>query len=725
MLRLLLVAAAMSLAVTPAHAEPVSLTIAGINALLGTSLAASTVVASIGAVTLTLGSVVGTALAVGGSLLVSALMRPGGGRQTINPSAGRSTFETSQSGVIRGIGRTRNGGVKFFGNTANADRMRLIGHSAGLIDGVEQHYLGGREVVVDPDGAVSSPPYVRPGGSYIYIRAKAGDGSETSWVELQSRFPSLWTVNHRVRGIAQSLIQYISPGLNHPKFLKLYQSGAPDYERIQRNERLYDPRTGLTLWSDNGVLAVLHILLGLPGFDPSDFDMTYIAGEATRADIIVATRTGTEKRSRAWGLWDEDAVDRGEVLRQVLLSTGCELVARPGDKLGIHLIDDDRPAEVTIAKRHIVNFTLKAGPEGVERPNRCRVKYYSPERNYDMAEVNLVIDPADPAALPLAWSVAQSEIDRVGEVPVEYTLPFCPSPAQAQRIARRLFATARADSGIANTNMVGMAVWGTKTIAFEVPDLDLTLACEIQPARVDDESGTVEIPFVATPILAPWNPAVHEAMPPDVIPDMGYESDVPAPAVPSAATVVIYPDTSIATRIAYVKPSGIPTIEATFRDVTAVSPGPYVSMVEYESPGHYCHAYAAADLRTRTCEFRVRSFNADEDASNWSPVLTAVPAVINTAPPPPTLTYTTSGPDDELIAHFRLTAPAVLHVASLYITGPDAPGLIPAMPGQVIEFDSDLPSSPGLTVEWTAEARASDGTASALVEVEYSVPDEL
>jgi len=577
MLKLFLIAAAIALAATPAHAEPVSLTIAGINAFLGTTLTASTVIASIGTATLTLGSVVGTALAVGGGLLASALMRPSSGGQAINPSAGRSTFETSQSGVIRSIGRTRNGGVKVFGNTAAADRMRLIAHSAGPFDGVEQHFLGGREVVVDPSGAVSSPPYVTSGGSYIYIKAKPGDGSETSWPELMSRFPTLWTAEHRVRGIAQSLLHYVSPGLSSPKFLKLYQSGPPEYERVQRGEKLYDPRTGLTAWSDNGVLAVLHILLGLPGFEAADFDLAYIANEATRADEIVATRTGTEKRSRAWGLWDEDAVERGEVLRQMLLSTGCELVARPGDKIGVHLIDDERPAEVTIAKKHIMNLTLKAGPEGVERPNRCRVKYYSPERNYDMAEVNLVLNPADLSAAPLAWSVAQDEMDRVGEVPIEYTLPFCPSPAQAQRIARRLFETARADTGIAVTNMVGMAVWGVKTVGIEFPDIDVTMPCEIQPPRVDDDAGTVEIPFVVTPVLPPWNPAVHEAMPPDVIPDMGYQSDVTAPAVPSAATVVVYPDFSIVTRIAYVKPSGIPTIEATYRDVTAASPGPYVT----------------------------------------------------------------------------------------------------------------------------------------------------
>ncbi len=79
-------------------------------------------------------------------------------------------------------------------------------------------------------------PFALPGASYVYINSKAGDGTETAWPQLISAFPSLWTSDHKVRGIAQSLVLYISPGQTQPKFLKLYQNGVPNYERIQRGK---------------------------------------------------------------------------------------------------------------------------------------------------------------------------------------------------------------------------------------------------------------------------------------------------------------------------------------------------------------------------------------------------------------------------------------------------------------------------------------------------------
>lgn len=105
-----IVAALLLLGMAPAQAEPISLTLAGVNALLGTSLTASTVIVG----TLTIGQAIGTALAVGGSLLVSALNRPKKGRGGIDPSSARSTFQTSQSGEIRCVGRVRVGRVCVF-----------------------------------------------------------------------------------------------------------------------------------------------------------------------------------------------------------------------------------------------------------------------------------------------------------------------------------------------------------------------------------------------------------------------------------------------------------------------------------------------------------------------------------------------------------------------------------------------------------------------------------
>ena len=213
-----------------------------------------------------------------------------------------------------------------FGNTIDVYRYRLLAHSRGRVDAVEEHYLGGRPVTVeDETGEVSSPPWTRPGGSWVTISSKAGDGAETAWPVLMSDFPDLWTSDHRLRGVAQSLVIYQSPGISSSLFLKLYQSGEPAYERLQRNEVLYDPRQDSTRggfglqrvgdpatwrWSDNGILCAVHIMRSYPDLGDEDFDWSYIAAEADRADALLATLTGTEPRSRCWGFWNRSGARR-------------------------------------------------------------------------------------------------------------------------------------------------------------------------------------------------------------------------------------------------------------------------------------------------------------------------------------------------------------------------------------------------------------------------------
>jgi Putative phage tail protein len=711
----------------PACAEPVSLLAAGITAILSAAAPAGAGAVTIAGISATtFATVVASTVVAGASFAFSALSSRGR-RSAVDPGQAKSTFETGTSGRLRAIGRVRIGGLKIFGNTVSTDRYRLVAHSAGPVDGVEAHYLGGREVTLEANGDVSSPPFARVGGSYVNIQSKPGNGAETSWPQLQSAFPTLWTSAHRARGIAQSLVTYVSPGISSAKFLKLYQSGPPDYERLQRGELLYDPRDGMTRWSDNAVLAILHVLLTFPDFELSDFDLDFIADEADRADEIVSTRTGAEKRARAWGIWDEDAIARGDLIDQLLVSTGCELVTRPGEKIGIQLVDDLRQPEIHFPAKHVVSFGLKAGPDGIERPNVCRVTYYSPERKYELSEIPLVVDSTQPAPQPLPWARVESEIQRVGEKVLELSLPFCPSAAQAQRIARRLFALNRADAGTLKTNMAGLAAWGAKTASVEVPDLDETITLEIAAASIDDESGTVEIPFRVQPDLAAWNPAIDEALPPDPVPDIEFEGGMSQPAAPNAACIVTFPGGATETRVGYADYGPSITIEAVFRSYTAGQPNPWQSMLENRAPGGASIAFVAGAV-AQPIDVRIRQFNTEEDGSIWSPIYSVTPTAINTAPAAPGFTKVERL--SELLVDFTITAPNDLHVSYLIFTWAGdvvSPGsqVYNCRPGQVItRTEQMLPPSniAGVTGTFTARAYSSTGAASALVTLTVSMP---
>lgn len=671
-----------------------------------------------------------TAAGIGASLLFR------GGGQRIDPGEFKQTFENEAASEIRCVGRTRNGGLKVFGNTSGFSGFRLIAHCKGPIDFVEEHYLGGRLVVVEDqdDGRVSSPPWgvaasVKPNGSWAFIRSKIGDGTETSWGPLQTYFPLLWTADHRARGIAQTLVQYDSPGVgNAEAWGRLYQGGYPDYERVQRGELVYDPRDQQTRWTDNGILCAAHILRSYPDLTFADFDWADLAIEANKADATVATKSGTEKRARCWGFWQSEA-RRGDVMAQVLDSIGAEIQMSDAGLIRIRLIDDQRMSDLTFSGDHIVSYALGSGPEAPERPNLCRVSYYSPERNYTLADIDMT---------GIAWAKVQSEIDAYGEKPLDIELPFCPSASQAQRIARRMFALARADRGTINTNMAGLAAWDRQAVNVQFDDLGETHVCLIDPPRIDDEQGEVEIPVMIQPALAAWNPATMEAAAPEQIPDIEYEAEIEKPEILSV-WLVQYPDDRYEIRAVYdVLPLGTAEGYGLYRAYTGGLPGAWTGMAAINVPaGPVPFVYANMLDQPGEVDVRVQVFNADGEASYFSDLFNGTLAINNTAPAAPTIDLTPQDMGNGAIFKARSDA---AQVARLTIESSHNGG------GWVLEYDSadddpDKACRPGVivthnhppvtptelpqTLEFRARAYASDGTASPYASDDFEIPGTL
>lgn len=698
-----------------AFAEPVSLSIAAVSAFLATPV----ITTAAGATALTIGGALSIAFTIG-SIGLQLGLQATQKKPRLNPTDAKSTFESSEAPEINAIGRVRLGGLKIFGNTSMSDRYRLVAHCKGELAAIEAYFLGGREVTVNSDGAVSSPPYARPGGdSYVFVLSKVGDGTEVTWGTLQVTFPTIWTVNHRVRGIAQSLIRYINPGLTSPKFQKMYQGGPPDLEIIARVQKPFDPRTNSYAWSENGIINALFLATQWPELTLDDFDLDFIADEADRADAIVNTLTATEKRARAWGVWSSET-PRADSFGAILRSIGAEIVHNPdNNKLRIRLIDDNREPELEFPLKHILRVQWRSGPESVERPNFCRVKYYSPERNYELAEVNLPDSE---------WAREDDEISRVGLQPVDYEYPFCPSASQAQRIARREFLFARGDSGVIVTNLAGRALWGLRTVAFEFPTIGWQV-CEIGPPRIDALSGEVQVPFVVHPDMPEWNPAEHESPAPAVIPEIVIETGVPQPAAPTAACVVTYPSSIVETRIAYADAGPSITVESVYRTYTGGLPNLWQPMDEYRAPGGNSISFILASLEGQNIDTRIAHFNVDEDGSLWSPTFNVTPAAINTAPDAPGFTKI-ERPDDREV-DFTITAPTNLHVAYIVFTwGGDVPSAgsetVACRPGQVFlrTRPTNVPVLSNQTATFTAQAFSSNGTASSLVTLNVFIPAE-
>ncbi|MEQ1403826.1 phage tail protein [Neorhizobium sp. Rsf11] len=709
-----------------AHADPVSIIATAIHGFLLSSTAvaatAAGTIATIAANVIVAGAAIGATLALGGQ-------RPRGG--AIKPSDAKSTFESGESSAIELAGRGRMGGLQAFGNTDGSTRARLVCRAVGPIDAVEAYYLGGREVTVESNGDVSSPPWARVGGSWCNWQDKKGTGSETAWAGLMSLFPTLWTSAHRVRGIAQSQLLFYNPGLSNDKYLSLYQNGAPNSEQLVRGSLIYDPRDEAQIatdvstwkWSDNGPLYCAHVLRRDPAFTAGRFNWAKIAAAADLADALVPTKTGTEKRCRIWGPWAWES-ERGETMQQFLDSAGLEIRLDENGLIYFEFIDDEITPEIGFTPEDIYDYTWQSGPEAVERPNICRLKYYSPERNYELADLTL--------EGVVAWAKITDEVDRYGPKVFDLELPFCPSASQAQRIARRKFAIARADRGRMVANMVGLAAWGLLYAEIEEPDLGDLMNVRMDPPRIDDENGSVEIPFTVWPTLTPWNPATDEAPAPDVVPELGYQTDMITPNPPNQALQVTYPSGSKELRISYSLPAQPYTVvEASYRTYTGDLPNAWQGMTEFGSTG----AYDGVDVLGVTIDARVRVFNGD-DGSYFSDPLHTVVGVDNSTTNAPSGSATTSAsPTGSASISGTFSAPEIRAVALRMQrrTRPDSGSSWSGWttvsqsnvrPGTSINFeDEEFIGSAGAEIEWRVQSLTSDGTAGNAQTFDETIPE--
>lgn len=596
------------------------------------------------------GSVLFGAASLAANVAASIFLRPA---TKTDPDKVKNTEQGSEGPGRYLVGRAIAGGKLAFGNTSGYKIYRMPLHAFGPLDFVEEYYYGGRIVIIDPvTGECSSPPYIRSNGSTVYLNVKTqrGDGSETAWSDLTTDFPDTWTADHKVKGIAHSLLRFTSPGTESSRFGDLLQGGVKDLEVLGRWGRYYDQRNlahdiddpSTWSWTLNGVLIVQHFLRLLPGFSDALIDFDHNAGTADEADELVATAAGTTPRCRLSGGWEGPLTH--DIVIDMMESAGLEMRRQADGRWGLAFVEDDPESELTLTAEHILEISpLQVGPEGVKRPNIVRLTYFSPERRYELAEIGLHEQDDEGDYLAAGWSRIGSEIERYGEQEYPVQLTFQPDFARAQPIARRLFHMARAETATVRTSWAGMAAQGKRIISIEVPGVgadggSVFLKCRKGTMRIDDTSGTCEIPIQVIPaeLQTPWDPATMEAAAPPELEASQYAAELDTPAQPAGFALVQYSDGTYEVRI---RTAGVPdaeTAQATWRAYSAGLPGSWTNMTEVG----FTLAYASAVVGNigQAADFRIQFFGDDGAASNPSPVLsTGNLQIDNAAPAAPTL----------------------------------------------------------------------------------------
>ena len=264
------------------------------------------------------------------------------------------------------LGRVRKGGSVFFKastDTNNTKFVMCLALAAHEIDAVETIYLNDQAVTLDGSGYVTSEPYLiarrvsavetftgnthtlahtpvddasvlitvsggesteqisftRVGAgltvastylgqtktvqyqytdatSKVRITSYLGTASQTADPNLVADFSTLWSSAHRARGVAYLVVECWYDETAFP-------SGLPNVTAVIRGAKCYDPRTGLTAWSENPAILARHVLthaaFGKRSSITADED-TRISAAANACDTsTVYTVAGVAQPARA------------------------------------------------------------------------------------------------------------------------------------------------------------------------------------------------------------------------------------------------------------------------------------------------------------------------------------------------------------------------------------------------------------------------------------------
>lgn len=196
------------------------------------------------------------------------------------------------------LGRVRKGGHVFFRDSVGQFREKfvvLVAIAGHEIDGVEQIWLNDIPVTTDAGGWVQTAPYlltrtatntvagtvappeaipgtivtvtdngefaVPPTTTYQYyvyeskarITIYTGAAGQAADAGVIADFPGVWTADHRASGIAYLKCEFFYDETAFP-------SGLPNVTATIRGARCFDPRTGLTAFTENPALHMRHVL---------------------------------------------------------------------------------------------------------------------------------------------------------------------------------------------------------------------------------------------------------------------------------------------------------------------------------------------------------------------------------------------------------------------------------------------------------------------------------
>lgn len=398
----------------PASAEPISLAI----------LSALSIAATKTAVAVT-SFLLATAFSIATSFAQKALT-PRPKKETPTNLDQGTNITTREALAPRRIvyGKTRLGGtVAFIGASNNNSLLHMIiVFCEGPIDAFETIYFNDVPVTVE-GGLVTTAPYGVNGLYYAALDTFLGTETQPVESAMLTYFPGQWTEQHRLRGCAYMYVR-LQWDTN------VFSTGLPNVSAVIRGQKVYDPRTGTTAWSNNAALCIRDYLLrpfnmGGVGASPDEIDEDNFVTQANICDELVTLGTGgTERRYTLNGVLQMDSANSPQTTLEAMLTSCAGMMPWTGGVFYL-LVGAWRTPTATITDDVLIG-PLKVQPRRAlrEQFNAIKGSFVNPAARYEGADY------------PAITSTVFEEEDGGVQIFREFTLEYTQSAAMAQRIAK-------------------------------------------------------------------------------------------------------------------------------------------------------------------------------------------------------------------------------------------------------------------------------------------------
>lgn len=409
--------------------------------------------------------------------------------------------------------------------------ITLAGHE---VDSIGTIYFDDMEEVALDGGGYATGKYAGHFicGKHLGTADQLVDGS------LSAQVPSEWTANHRLRGTA-----YLACSLKFNP--DLFPNGLPTIKAMVRGKKVYDPRTGLTAWSDNPVLCAADYMVDTKfgrKVPSARMEWSLLEAEADICDESISLNGGgTEKRytCNGTGTSEQDA------LPDILASMAGRLVDT-GGRWSIQAGAYRTPGSI------VLTDDLLVGPLSVQTRASMRDTFNGVKGTY-VSPKNAWM-PADfPAVKNDTYMAQDGGVRRWKDV----SYPFVTSAPTAQRLSKIDLERGRQQiviQGVYRLDVFGLA--GGDTVKVTRAELGWTekpfeiVAWKFRP---DLEKPGVMLILKET-ASGVWDWADGEETPVDLAPNTNLPdpSVVPTPSLTllsDTTTVTVQPDGTVQPRL--------------------------------------------------------------------------------------------------------------------------------------------------------------------------------